>query len=422
MEARAAESFIASILLVKLGYIDPKTGEIIGPPPGVADDVADLIATAAESSHLIWSTPDIEMEYVQPDLSQIFNKDKTTGIDADILADLGASEVVVNGRGGGNYSNAFLSVASMLERLETIREHLKRWVMHELMILSRAVGDNRVPAIRFEVTSLRDPRVMNEFMIKLTQMNVISRRTLLEYADLDPDVEISEIQTEQELVKKGEMPPLKGPFKDELDVKVQEEKMREEDDGALPSNEEEAEREVKKAEELGKVQQKLAPKGENPQGPGQRGRPTGTNKPQSVKRDTKPKGQSRRIKINKEKYLKYRSEGRRLVDKIIGCLMRRALVAADTDRVADLRPEVRKQIWRMTKRILGDTKFGTRITRDYVESFFTKAPAKLDRCVQDVFKQKVAAFKKKNGKAPTTKKRKALLSSSWAICKSSLKQ
>ena len=422
MEARAAESFIASILLVKLGYIDPKTGEVFGPPTGVVDDVADLIAAAAESSHLIWATPDISMEYVQPDLSQIFNKDKTAGVDSDILADLGASEVVVNGRGGGNYSNAFLSVASMLERLETIREHLKRWVMHELMMLSRAVSDNRVPSIRFEITSLRDPRVQNDFMIKLTQMNVISRRTLLEYADLDPDVEMSEIQTEQELIKKGDIPPLKGPFKDELDVKVQEERMREEDDGVLPSNEEQAERDAKKAEKLGEVQQKFTPKGENPQGPGQRGRPSGTQKPQSVKRDTKPKGMSRRIQIDKQQYLKYRTEGRRLTNKIIGCLMRRALVAADTDRVADLRPEVRKQIWRMTERILGNTKFGARITREYVESFFTQAPAKLDRCVQDVFKQKIAAFKKKNSKAPAGKKRKELLSSSWAICRSSLKK
>jgi hypothetical protein len=422
MEARAAESFIASLLLVKLGYIDSSTGEIIGPPPEVVDDVADLIAAAAESSHLIWATPDIDMKYVQPDLSQIFNKDKTAGVDADILADLGASEVVVNGRGGGNYSNAFLSVASMLERLETIREHLKRWVMHELMMLSRAVGDNRIPSIRFEVTSLRDPRVQNDFMIKLTQMNVISRRTLLEYANLDPDVEMSEINTEQELMKKGEIPPLKGPFKDELDNKVREEKMREDEDGVLPSSEEQVERDAKKIEKLGEVQKKIQPKGENPQGPGQRGRPPGTEKPQSVKRDTKPRGMSRKVQINKAKYLKYRSEGKRLVNKIMGCLLRRALVAADTDCVADLRPEVRRQIWRMTERILGNTKFGAKITRSYIESFFTQAPAKLDRCVQDVFKQKVASYKKKAGKAPTGKKRKELLSSSWAICRSSLKK
>jgi hypothetical protein len=422
MEARAAESFIASLLLVKLGYIDTKTGEIVGPPAGVVDDVADLIASAAESSHLIWATPDIEMEYVQPDLSQIFNKDKTAGVDADILSDLGASEVVVNGRGGGNYSNAFLSVASMLERLETIRGHLSRWVMHELMLLARAVGDPRVPAIRFETTSLRDPRVQNDFMIKLAQMNVISRRSLLEYADLDPDVEVAEVQAELELIKKGEIPPLKGPFKDELDVKIQEEKMREDEDGALPSNEEETEREADKTEKIGEVQKKLNPPGENPQGPGQRGRPSGTQKPQSVKRDTKPKGMSKRIQIDKRRYPKYRAEGMRLTKAIMGRLMRRALVAADTDSVADLRPEVRKQIWRMTERILSSTKFGAGITHEYVESFFAQAPAKLDRCVQDVLKQKVSAFKKKNGKAPTGNKRKGLLASSWAICKSSLKK
>jgi hypothetical protein len=62
---------------------------------------------------------------------------------------------------------------------------------------------------------------------------------------------------------------------------------------------------------------------------------------------------------------------------------------------------------------------GEKVTRGRVNLLYTQGPAKLDSCVAGVTKEKVAAFKKKNGKAPDAAAKKKIVSSAWAICKAS---
>jgi hypothetical protein len=412
MEARAAQSFIASLLLIKLGHID-KDGNILSPPEGAVDDVAELIKTQGESGHLIWGTPDIDASFIQPDLTKIFDRDKMEGVDADILADLGASEVVVNGRGGGNYSNAFLSVASMLERLEVIREQFKTWLTNELHILAKAVGDTKMPHIRFDIKSLRDERIQNDFMLRLLQMNVISRRSMLEYAKIDPDTEMEEVKREDDQVKRGELPDIKSPFKNDLDNKIKEEFMREDDDGPLPSHDEQVER--------GMDRQKQVEQQTNPNSQDDRGRPTGTEKPQSVQRHTKPKGMGY-IEIDKDKFDECRNYAQAGIRAIEIELYREALATSEIDSIEELHPSVRQRVRQMTEVILSQTAPGTDITRAYVKKMYTEAPAKLDSCVKDVMKEKLASFRKRNGKAPSAAQRKKMLSSAFAICNASVKK
>lgn len=52
----------------------------------------------------------------------------------------------------------------------------------------------------------------------------------------------------------------------------------------------------------------------------------------------------------------------------------------------------------------------------------TEAPAKLDRCVADVMKQKVKDFRKRNGRAPNKKERQEMESSAFSICRSQTKK
>lgn len=410
MEMRAAQSVIASVMLIKLGHI-ASNGKVLLPPPDAVDTIGEMLREPGEATHLIWGTPDIEAEYIQPSLGDIFGRDKIEGVDADILADLGASEVVINGRGGGNYSNAFLSVAAMLERLENVREKFRTWLMRELRILGQAVGDTRVPSIKFETTSLRDERVRNDFIVKLFTMNRLSSETMWQQAGLDPKCEVARLQREAEMVKKGELPMALGPFKNPLDDTVMEEGMREDEEGVLPSREEELEREVDKQERMSEVQQKFTQ--ENPQGPGQRGRPSGTQKPQSVKRDTKPKGMAN---IDPDVFRKYQTDANRIAKEARAVLYRDTLVIAEVNKRSDLSDNMVSHIEDLVTDIIAQASPGDKVDKKYIQKFYTNGPAKVDRCVKDVMKQKVSAFRKKNGKAPSAAQRKKMLSSSFAIC------
>lgn len=425
MEARAAESVMSSLMLIKLGHID-NDGNILLPPPDAIDSIGDMLKQPGESTHLIWGTPDIEAEYIQPKLGDIFGREKIEGVDADILADLGASEVVVNGRGGGNYSNSFLSVAAMLERLQNIREKFKAWIMHELRLIGKAVGDTKMPSITFEISSLRDERVQNDFMLKLAQMGRLSSESLWEYAQIDPAAERRKIKDEQEDIIKGNLPVMKGPFKDQVADAVTTEKMEEEEEGVLPSKEEQMEIEVEKTEKMAEIQQKFAPKepggapskkpASKPKG-GERGRPSGTtDRPHTKKRDTKPKGMGQ---IDRKKYEKLLSESRSIATKVRQVLYRDALLKAEVTKRSDLSNRIVDSIEDAANRIHSIIIEGQTVDKELVHKLYTEGPAKLDRCVSRVTNEKVASYKKKNGKAPDAAAKKKIVSSAWAICRSS---
>ncbi len=427
MEARAAESVISSIMLIKLGHFD-NNGNFLGPPSSAVEDIGEMLREPGEATHLIWGTPDIEASYIQPNLGDIFGREKIEGIDADILADLGASEVVVNGRGGGNYSNAFLSVAAMLERLDNIREKFKSWLMHEFRLIAKSVGDNKLPSITFEISSLRDERIRNDFMLKLAQMGRLSSDTLWEYAGVDPESERAKIEREAEEITKGKLSPMKGPFKDPVAEAVMTEEMEENEDGVLPSKDEQLEREIEKTDKLAEIQEKHAPKPEG--GPpkkkptttkkgGDKGRPPGTTDRQhQKKRDTKPKGMAN-LKIDKARLIKLQPESCRIATDIRKILYRKALLVSGATKRLDLSSLIIQQIEDLSNLIHSYAMYGDKIDSEYVKRFYTDGPAKLDRCVKDVLSEKMEAFTKKNGKAPSAAQKKKMTSSAWSICRAS---
>lgn len=49
-------------------------------------------------------------------------------------------------------------------------------------------------------------------------------------------------------------------------------------------------------------------------------------------------------------------------------------------------------------------------------------PAKVDRCVDDVYPELIKRFKDKHGRAPDKEEKKKLESSAWAICYSRFKE
>jgi len=312
-----------------------------------------------------------------------------------------------------------LSVAAMLERLDNIREKFKSWLMHDLRMIAKAVGDTKMPSISFEISSLRDERIRNDFILKLAQMGRLSSDTLWEYAGVDPRSEREKIKREQDEVVKGEMPPMKGPFKDQVADAVTKEQMQEDPDGALPSKDEEFERKVDETEKMNEVQQK-----DEVNQPDQKkevkepGRPPGTKDiPHTKKRDTKPKGMS---SIDKEKYKEILPKAQKMANDIRRILYADMLKKADVTKRSDLSDGIIERVEQKADVILSHAEPNDKITKEYVEKFYTEAPKKLDDCVASVRQQKVADFKKKNGKAPSKEQMKKITSSAFAICRSQL--
>ena len=205
MEIRACQSIINAVFLYKLGNIEK------GMP---ADDeqferLADMLQMPGSVMNLLWNE-NIEAEVIQPKVEGIFDIDKHKSADHDIMTALGVPEVLIGG-GGGNFSNSFIAVSTVLERLESYRNQVKDWLMGEMKIIADAMGFQKLPTIRFGRTSLQDEKAYQAFVTGLYDRNILSADTLLREADTSVDTEVSKMKEENDMREQGIL-EMRGPF------------------------------------------------------------------------------------------------------------------------------------------------------------------------------------------------------------------
>jgi hypothetical protein len=386
MDISIAESIQNSVQIIKLGDTPG------GLPPSRArlDKMANMLLNPSKSKTIVWDDlVSIESDY--PDTGSILGSDKYKAVETDILAGLGISEVLVGGP-GGNYSNSFLSVRTLMERLETGRNIvLLNFLLPIVTDIARAIGLRKPPFIRFKHMSLRDENAEKKLLLELVDRNVLSYRTLLEYFGHDINVEIKRMKRED--------------------------KMRERLEETHPHTLQKVGKFGPHAESSGdqnaedSAQQPTAQEQQGEQG----GRPEQINEEpeqQGTERDTKPQGIANElIKTVQKAYTLIKKHEMQRIARANGITVR------------ELKKSQRLMAEEVAFDILARFKDINVINEKTINDAVykrTKAPAILDRCVKQVFKSLVKRFRKRFNREPKAKERDKLRSSAWAICRSRL--
>jgi hypothetical protein len=205
MEIRACQSIVNAVFLYKLGNMEkgmPAEEEHF-------ERLADMLQMPGSVMNILWNE-NITAEVIQPKVEGIFDIDKHKSADHDIMTALGVPEVLIGG-GGGNFSNSFIAVSTVLERLESYRNRVKDWIMGEMKIIADAMGFQKLPTIRFGRTSLQDERAYQAFVTGLYDRNILSADTVLRELDTDVATEVAKMQEENELRGEGVL-EMRGPF------------------------------------------------------------------------------------------------------------------------------------------------------------------------------------------------------------------
>ena len=209
-------------------------------------------------------------------------------------------------------------------------------------------------------------------LLELLDRNIVSYQTIIERFGEDFDVETKRMRREDTLRKKyAEKYPHTlrklgkfGPQMQQSPIDYPDVENGDDDDlGGLPS-------------------------AQGPQGD-MGGRPGDDGTKQTTKRDTNPKGMSWK------ELLPHAVEAYEKIEKI----------ASDDDEAFNM-------LKRLDKEQVVNFDISTAI-----DMFYAEAPAKLDRCVDEVYAKLVKKYKDKTGNSPGKEKKKELKSSAWAICK-----
>ena len=209
-DQEAARSIINALTIIKLG----STKDKLPPTKKEFEKLAQLLKTPTPTKTIIWNDL-IEVVTAYPPIEKILGKGKYEAVDNDILAGFGVSEVLVNGK-GGNYATSFLSVKTLLERLETCRCEIEAWLRKELRKIMKAMGWKEAPHIRFGRMNLRDEKAEKQILIDLMDRKVMSPETVLQYMGEKQAVETQRIKNEEEKRKDMEM-DVRTPIKTDID-------------------------------------------------------------------------------------------------------------------------------------------------------------------------------------------------------------
>ncbi len=388
MEMKAMQSVINSIFLFKLGNIEkgmPAEEEHF-------ERLADMLQMPGQALNILWNEA-IEAEVIQADVKGIFDDGKHQSADKDILTALGIPEVLIGGK-GGNFSNSFIAVATVLERLESYRNKVHTWLMNELKIISDAMGFKKLPTIRFGRTSLKDEKSHQAFMTGLYDRGILSADTLLTEGGTTAEIEASRMKEEKKKYKEKDIFEPKGPF-------VKDPKPAPGTPGAKPP---------------GGAKPKAKPKTPN-------GRPTNTGTGPTGKQSSPrgPKGQNVAFILETQEILLRR--GRAMLDQLEEFISDRILSAKAREdprlkHVKNLRAQERERlewlIYNVFSHMSPPVEDEVKLKDDFIVNMLrSDASEDIKVDVFNTYTEKVSEYSTTYGKAPTREMRRQFMVSAW---------
>lgn len=205
----ALDGAISNIRLWTIGSLDHK----ILPNKAAINKLRDILASnvGGGTMELVWG-PELSFQESSSEVYKFLGSEKYTSVLNSIYAGLGVPPTLTGMAGnGGGFTNNFISLKTLVERLQYGRDQLMRFWEKELEIVRKAMGFRYKAHIQFDQMTLSDEAAEKNLLIQLADRDIISHETLLERFKEIPQIE--NIRIKRELNKRDSVGPEKaGPF------------------------------------------------------------------------------------------------------------------------------------------------------------------------------------------------------------------
>ena len=205
----ALDGAISNIRLWTLGSLDHK----ILPNKAAINKLRDILASnvGGGTMELVWG-PELSFQESNSEVYKFLGSEKYTSVLNSIYAGLGVPPTLTGmANNGGGFTNNFISLKTLVERLQYGRDQLIKFWEKELEIVRKSMGFRYKAHIHFDQMSLSDESAEKNLLIQLADRDIISHETLLERFKEIPQIE--NIRIKRELNKRETVGPEKaGPF------------------------------------------------------------------------------------------------------------------------------------------------------------------------------------------------------------------
>lgn len=206
----ALDGAISNIRLWTMGDFEHK---ILPTKEGI-DTLRNILAnnSGGGTMELVWG-PELKFTESNTQVHKFLGSEKYNSVWNAIYAGLGVPPTLTGMSGnGGGFTNNFISLKTLVERLQYGRDILVQFWSKQIEEVRRSMGFRYAADVVFDQMSLSDEAAEKNLLIQLADRNIISDETVLERFKEVPKVEKIRLEREVKARKGDEMPDKAGPF------------------------------------------------------------------------------------------------------------------------------------------------------------------------------------------------------------------
>ena len=238
----ALDGAISNIRLWRIGDLENK----ILPTKGAINKLRNILAgnVGGGTMDLVWG-PEIDFKESNTQVYKFLGSEKYQPVLTNIYAGLGIPPTLTGlaSGGSGGFTNNFISLRVLLERLEYGRNILMTFWRQEIEIIQKAMGFRFPATVHFDQMTLSDESSEKNLLIQLADRDIISAETVQERFGEVPDIEKIRIKREAKERQNERMPQKSGPYhnpqhlNDLEKIALQKDLIAPEDVGIVPCDE-----------------------------------------------------------------------------------------------------------------------------------------------------------------------------------------
>lgn len=209
VDRSALDGAISQIRLWKLGNLEAK----ILPSAAAIDKLANMLVNGVGGGiiDLIWG-PDIELTESTTTLHNFLGDTKYVPVLNAIYAGLGIPPLFTGANSQGSFTNNFLAIKTLIERLQYIRERVIEFWEGEILLVQKAMGFEDAARITFDRMTLNDEASILQLITGLVDRDIISNEYAQEMVGAVPEIENFRIKREGKERTSGKRPTKASPY------------------------------------------------------------------------------------------------------------------------------------------------------------------------------------------------------------------
>lgn len=189
----ALDGAMNKIRVWKIGSLEHK----LAPTPTAASTLSDMLGAnvGGGTVDIIWG-PDIELLETSSDIQSYLGEEKYKPTLMAIYASLGIPPTLTGTLGSGGTTNNFISLKTLVERLNYVRSILMKFWNEQIKLVQKAMGFRQPAIVEFDIMYLEDPASMANLLLNMADRNIVSDEFVRRHIKAVPEIEDRRVQQE----------------------------------------------------------------------------------------------------------------------------------------------------------------------------------------------------------------------------------